>query len=71
MVTLNGENIVLKQEEGGESYMIYNDKDITVEMPFSCEELHHNEGGPDINGEGSPESSNCVEVYLECDHALV
>jgi hypothetical protein len=70
MVTLNGENIVLKQEEGGESYIIYNDKDIAVEMPFSCEELHHNEGGPDINGEGSPESSNCVKVYLECDHAL-
>lgn len=70
MISLDGENIVVQPKEGGDDYIMYNDHDVTVDLPFSCDALTHDENpNKEIPGD-HPESSNCVEVYLECDHAL-
>lgn len=70
MITVDGSNIVLiPHESRPDEYIMYDDKDIEEKNPFSCSALDHPEMSPAINT-GYVEVSNCVEVYLECDHAL-
>lgn len=72
MISINNENVVImpdKRSSDEDRYILYNDRDIMADIPFNCEALSH----PEMKASpysGQTESSNCVEVYLECDHAL-
>ncbi|MDX1683872.1 MAG: fibronectin type III domain-containing protein [Saprospiraceae bacterium] len=70
MISRNGHNLVVKPEDDREGYMLYDDKDVALDMPFSCEALSHPEMSASPPLSGNMEVSNCVKVYLECDHAL-
>ncbi len=72
MISLEGHNIAIVPDELhlGE-YLLFDDADIALGIPFSCEVLEH--GNHDI-GYGNPQpslfSSKCIRVYIECDYAL-
>lgn len=73
MISLDDENIVVMPKEGAqdtEEYLLYSDRDVAIEMPFECEALSHPEMEASPYSGSQVESTNCVRVYLECDHAL-
>jgi hypothetical protein len=70
MVTMNGENIVLKPAEDKVSYLLYNDKDQEIDVLFTCNSLDHPERRDAPQTGETPEESKCVKVYIECDYAL-
>ncbi len=71
MISVDGSNIVVVPDEEIEgNYLMYNDADLNLDQPFSCEALEHPEMKPAPDMGDVPESAKCVEVYLECDYAL-
>lgn len=69
MVSVDNHNMVLLPNRD-ETYTLYNDKDISMDIPFSCDALEHNEHHDDHKTLNSRAAGDCVRVYIECDYAL-
>ena len=68
--TDEGNTVLYPMKDTKEEILIYNDKDITVNMPFNCstDELSNVLIDPAPKSEMA--AGDCIRVYIECDYAL-
>ncbi|MDQ3142775.1 MAG: M12 family metallo-peptidase [Bacteroidota bacterium] len=71
MISIDGVNTVIQPlpSKTGE-FIIYQDKDILVDIPFNCQVEDPGVGGDDDDPNPQFAVGDCIRVYLECDYAL-
>lgn len=70
VLSLNGENYNIGQYGNGETYVIYQERNLNASNPFACSTEDLEEMVITRGGNAGARSKNTVEVYVECDYEL-